>query len=105
MAWVWLILAGLGEVVGVTGLNLLNKRRDTRSFLIMILGFAASFMLLSMAMKSLSMGTAYAVWTAIGSVGATLIGMIFYGESRQLRRIFFLALVISAAVGLKLLGH
>jgi len=105
MAWVWLILAGLGEVIGVTGLNLWNKRRDALSAALLLGGFGLSFVLLTLAMKSISMGTAYAIWTAIGTIGATLIGMLFYGESRQPRRLFFLALVVAAAIGLKLIGE
>jgi len=50
------------------------------------------------------MGTAYAIWTAIGTAGGTLAGMLFYGESRQPLRIFCLCLVVGAVVGLKLLG-
>ncbi|MCC3374041.1 multidrug efflux SMR transporter [Cohnella sp. REN36] len=103
MAWIILILAGLGEVVGVLGLNRLNVRRNIGAWTLMLGGFAASFVLLTIAMNSLSMGTAYAVWTAIGTIGATVIGMLFYGESRQPRRLFFLALVVGAVIGLKIM--
>jgi Membrane transporters of cations and cationic drugs len=104
MAWTALIFAGLFEVVGVLGMNRLKEKKDKGSFVLLVLGFAASFALLSVAMKSISMGTAYAIWTAIGTVGGTLVGMLFYGESRQARRIFFLCLVVGAVVGLKLIG-
>lgn len=105
MAWIALIFAGLFEVVGVLGINRLKDKKDKLSMVLLFGGFAASFLLLSVAMKSISMGTAYAIWTAIGTVGGTLVGMLFYGESRQIRRIFFLCLVIGAVVGLKVLGH
>jgi paired small multidrug resistance pump len=105
MAWTALVFAGLLEVVGVLGMNRLKEKKDKLSFLLLLGGFAASFLLLSIAMKSISMGTAYAIWTAIGTVGGTLVGMLFYGESRQVRRIFFLALVVGAVIGLKVLGH
>ncbi|WP_338131209.1 DMT family transporter [Cohnella rhizosphaerae] len=72
---------------------------------IICISFLFSFSLLTAAMQEISMGTAYAVWTGIGSVGATVLGMVFYGESRQASRLFFLALVIAAAVGLKLVGE
>lgn len=105
MEWIILILAGLGEVVGVMGLNLWNTRRNAASLALLAAGFAASFLLLSLAMRDISMGTAYAIWTGIGTVGATLVGMLVYGESRQWRRIFFLALVVCSAVGLKFVGE
>ncbi len=105
MEWIILILAGLGEVVGVMGLNLWNTRRNAASLALLAAGFAASFLLLSLAMRDISMGTAYAIWTGIGTVGATLVGMLVYGESRQWRRIFFLALVVGSAVGLKFVGE
>ncbi|MFC5469769.1 DMT family transporter [Cohnella suwonensis] len=104
MAWIALAFAGLCEVVGVLAMNRLNERKDFRSWALLLGGFAASFLLLSVAMKSISMGTAYAIWTAIGTVGGTLVGMIFYGESRRASRIFFLGVVAAAVVGLKALS-
>ncbi|WP_372629619.1 multidrug efflux SMR transporter [Cohnella sp.] len=105
MAWFALVLAGMFEVVGVLAMNRLKQKKDKLSVLLLVLGFIVSFALLSVAMKTISMGTAYAVWTAIGTVGGTLVGMLLYGESRQPRRIFFLALVVAAVVGLKALGN
>lgn len=104
MAWLSLIFAGLFEVVGVLGINRYKEKKDKQSIVLLIFGFGVSFALLSIAMNTISMGTAYAIWTAIGTVGGTLVGMLFYGESRQVRRIFFLCLVIGAVVGLKLIG-
>ncbi|MDI4650398.1 DMT family transporter [Cohnella hashimotonis] len=105
MAWIYLVCAGLFEVVGTVGLNRWSSRRDAWGLIIICVSFLFSFSLLTAAMQDISMGTAYAVWTGIGSVGATVLGMIFYGESRQAARLFFLALVIAAAVGLKLIGE
>ncbi|TFE29066.1 DMT family transporter [Cohnella luojiensis] len=105
MAWIVLVLAGLFEVVGVLGINRLNNNKGVLSMVLMLGGFTASFILLSIAMKDISMGTAYAIWTAIGTVGGTLVGMLFYGESRQIRRIFFLCMVVGAVIGLKILGN
>jgi paired small multidrug resistance pump len=104
MAWIALLFAGLGEVAGVLGLNRWNRRPGWASGLLIAGGFTASLLLLTVAIRSISMGTAYAIWTGIGTVGATLIGMLFYGESRQPLRIFFLALIVASAAGLKLLG-
>ena len=104
MAWIALLFAGLGEVVGVTGINRWNRTRGGAALALMLGGFLVSFVLLSLAMRTISMGTAYAIWTAIGTVGGTVVGMIAYGESRQPKRLLFLALVVGAAVGLKLVG-
>lgn len=105
MAWVCLVLAGLGEVIGVVGLNLIiNTRKGKAGFALLACGFVISFSLLTLAMQSISMGTAYAIWTGIGTIGATVVGMLFYGESRHWLRIACLALVVCSAVGLKLIG-
>ncbi|MDD9268261.1 DMT family transporter [Paenibacillus sp. GCM10023248] len=104
MGWIYLLFAGLFEVVGVVGMNQINKARTIRSFSIFIVGIVMSFTLLSFAMKSLPMGTSYAVWTGIGTVGGAVVGMLFYGESSDWKRIVFIAMVLSAAVGLKLIS-
>ncbi|ANY70228.1 multidrug resistance protein SMR [Paenibacillus sp. BIHB 4019] len=102
MAWIYLIFAGLFEVVGVIGMNLITRQKNAKSFIIFIVGLAMSFTLLSFAMQSLPMGTAYAIWTGIGTVGSGLVGIWFYGESKNWQRILFMGMVLSAAVGLKL---
>ncbi len=104
MAWLLLVLAGLGEVVGVAGINRLNRSRDFKSFALLFGGFIMSLALLSIAMESISMGTAYAVWTGMGTVGSALVGMFIYGESKDFKRLIFIAMVLSAAVGLKLMA-
>jgi paired small multidrug resistance pump len=104
MAWVALILAGLFEAFGVAMINQLSKTRNWQTIVLLIVGFGLSFSLLSYSLRFLSMGTAYAIWTGIGVVGGTLVGMIFYGESKDRRRLVFIAMVLCAAVGLKLVS-
>ncbi|NOU72719.1 QacE family quaternary ammonium compound efflux SMR transporter [Paenibacillus sp. LMG 31458] len=104
MGWIFLMFAGMFEVVGVVGMNQINKAKTIRSFSIFIVGIVMSFALLSQAMKSLPMGTSYAVWTGIGTVGGAVVGMLYYGESSDWKRIMFIAMVLSAAVGLKLIS-
>lgn len=104
MAWITLILAGCFEVAGVTGINMIHKHKDVKSFLFMVLGFSLSFLFLSLAMNTIPMGTAYAVWTGCGTVGSTLVGMFIYGESKDWKRILFISMVLVAAVGLKLIS-
>ncbi|HEY2420581.1 MAG TPA: multidrug efflux SMR transporter [Neobacillus sp.] len=104
MAWASLILAGLCEMFGVAMINKLNNSRNWRSLVLLVLGFGASFLFLSYAMKFLPMGTAYAIWTGIGASGGAILGMMFYGESKDWRRIVCIAMVLSAAIGLKLVS-
>lgn len=104
MEWVFLVLAGLFEMFGVLMINKLNKDRNAASFLLLLAGFGLSFLFLSLAMKTLPMGTAYAVWTGIGASGGAILGMIFYGEPRNIPRIVFITMVLGSAVGLKLIS-
>ncbi|WP_127535898.1 DMT family transporter [Paenibacillus illinoisensis] len=104
MSWIFLIMAGLFEMMGVLMINKWNKDRNLISILLLVAGFGLSFWLLSLAMKTLPMGTAYAVWTGIGASGGAILGMIFYGESRNALRILFIAMVLGSAVGLKLVS-
>lgn len=104
MAWISLILAGLCEMFGVAMINKLHKDRNWQSLVLLISGFGASFIFLAYAMESLPMGTAYAIWTGIGASGGAILGMLFYGESKDWRRLVFIGIVLSAAVGLKLVS-
>ncbi|HAM81794.1 DMT family transporter [Ornithinibacillus bavariensis] len=104
MEWICLIIAGVGEILGVTGINRVNQKKTIGNFLLLVGGFTMSFLFLSIAMQTISMGTAYAIWTGIGTVGSVLIGMIIYHESKDIWRIIFIGMVIVAAVGLKLIS-
>lgn len=102
MAWLYLILAGTFEVVGVTGMNKVVKDKNLQSYLVLFTGFILSFSFLGLAMKTLPMGLSYAVWTGIGTVGGVIIGMLFYGEPKDWKRILFIGIILVAVVGLKL---
>lgn len=104
MAWLSLILAGLLEAFGVAMINQLQVKRNWQTIVLLLAGFGASLLLLGYSLRFLPMGTAYAIWTGIGVVGGTLIGMIYYGESRDWRRLLFIALVLCSVVGLKLVS-
>lgn len=104
MAWLALIAAGISEAFGVMMINRLHKARNVQSLLLLIFGFGASFLLLSYAMKYLPMGTAYAIWTGMGATGGALVGMLFYGESRDVRRILCIGVIIASVIGLKLIS-
>lgn len=104
MAWISLVIAGLFEMFGVAMINKLHKNRNWQSVVLLFIGFGASFYFLSFAMKTLPMGTAYAIWTGIGASGGAILGMLFYNESKDWKRIIFIAMVLGAAVGLKLVS-
>lgn len=104
MTWLLLILAGLFEVAGVIGIIKVNQRPSYSSYTLLAGGFLVSFLFLSLAMKEISMGTAYAVWTGIGTAGSTLVGMFFYGEPKDKFRLLFIAIIIISVIGLKLAG-
>lgn len=103
MPWLALVTAGCLEVLGVINLKrLAMKKWDAALYL--IITFGIGFVLLSYAMKTIPMGTAYGVWTGIGTIGAALVGMFMYGEPKEWRRLLFIAMILCSAVGLKLIG-
>ncbi|MEG6616584.1 multidrug efflux SMR transporter [Peptococcaceae bacterium 1198_IL3148] len=104
MAWFALILAGLLETFGVAMINQLSVKRNWQTVMLLILGFCASLALLSYSLQFIPMGTGYAIWTGIGVVGGTLVGMLFFRESKDWKRIVFIAMILGAAVGLKLVS-
>lgn len=104
MAWISLVLAGLCEMFGVAMMNKVNKDKNLQSVFLLIIGFGCSFLFLAIAMKSLPMGTAYAIWTGIGASGGALLGMLLYGESKDWKRLVCIILVLGAAIGLKLVS-
>jgi len=104
MAWLYLVLAGIFEMAGVAMINKFNQDRDWKAMGLLLLTFGGSFLLLSLAMLTLPMGTAYAVWTGIGASGGAIVGMLVYNEPKSGLRILFIAMVLGAAVGLKLVA-
>ncbi|MFD6511421.1 DMT family transporter [Bacillus sp. NPDC060175] len=104
MPWISLIIAGLCEMFGVAMINKLHKDRNWQSLVLLILGFGLSFIFLAYAMETLPMGTAYAIWTGIGASGGAILGMVFYGESKEWKRLIFIGMVLGAAIGLKLVS-
>ncbi|AZB41633.1 QacE family quaternary ammonium compound efflux SMR transporter [Bacillus sp. FJAT-42376] len=104
MAWFVIVAAGLFEMLGVVLLNRVARKRSAANILLLAVSFMASFTLLSIAMKSLPMGTAYAIWTGIGAAGGAVLGMILYGESKDWQRILFIALILGSTIGLKIIA-
>lgn len=104
MAWLALIIAGFCEVAGVMAMNRINRDGKITSYALLAFTFILSFSFLSYSMRTISMGTAYAVWTGIGTAGGAIVGMLLYGESKDWRRILFISMILCSAVGLKLLS-
>lgn len=104
MSWVFLIVAGIFEMLGVGSINRFNLNKDKKSLFLLFLTFGSSFIFLYLAMKSLPMGVSYAIWTGIGAAGGAILGMLFYGESKDGRRIVFIGIILASVIGLKLIG-
>ncbi|PKN52067.1 MAG: quaternary ammonium compound-resistance protein SugE [Deltaproteobacteria bacterium HGW-Deltaproteobacteria-13] len=104
MAWFYLVLAGLFECAWAIGLKYTDGFTKLIPSLFTVLAMALSFWLLSTAMKTIPIGTAYAVWTGVGAVAVAILGMILFGESRDIMRVICLFLIISGIVGLKLVS-
>ena len=104
MDWIILIVAGFFEMFGVAMINRLSIKRTFSTVLLIIIGFSFSFFLLSLALKSIPMGTVYAIWTGIGVIGSTFIGMIYFNESKNWKRLLCILVILLSAIGLKIIG-
>jgi quaternary ammonium compound-resistance protein SugE len=102
MAWYLLIAAGLCEIVWAVGLKYTDGFSKPIPSVITIAFMAASVWLLSAALKSIPVGTGYAVWTGIGAVGTAICGMILFGESRAAMRLACIVLIVAGIIGLKI---
>ncbi|PTE43666.1 QacE family quaternary ammonium compound efflux SMR transporter [Staphylococcus equorum] len=104
MAWFILLIAGLLEVVGVVILNEITRTKKKSLVVLLAIAFICSFSTLKVAMNDIPMGTAYAIWSGIGTGGGTLVGMLIYNESKNAKRVFFIGLIVFSIVGLKLIS-
>lgn len=102
MPWLHLIIAGLLEVAWAVGLKQTDGWTRLWPGVITALLMIASFFFLSLALRSLPIGTAYAIWTGIGAVGTALIGIFFFNEPRSTARLVCIVLIVAGIVGLKL---
>lgn len=101
-AWTILVLAGLLETVWAVGLKYSHGFTRPAPTAVTVVAMLASMYLLAVAVRTLPIGTAYAVWTGIGALGAAILGMVLLGEPRQPWRLVSLVLVIVGIAGLKL---
>ncbi|MDP3898626.1 MAG: quaternary ammonium compound efflux SMR transporter SugE [Mesorhizobium sp.] len=102
MAWIILFFAGLFEIGWALGLKYTDGFSKPIPTVLTIAAIAASLGLLGLALKELPVGTAYAVWTGIGTVGTAILGIALFGEPATIVRLACIALIVAGIVGLKL---
>lgn len=101
-AWILLGLAGLAEIGWVIALKYSEGFTKPMASVATVISLAVSMVLLGWAVKTLPIGTAYAVWTGIGAAGAAIAGLYLFGESANAMRLLCIVLIIAGVVGLKL---
>jgi quaternary ammonium compound-resistance protein SugE len=104
MAWLYLSLAGLLEIGWALGLKHTEGFTRLWPSLLTGLSMVASLGMLGLALNALPLGTAYAVWTGIGTVGTAILGILLYGEPATVARLACIGLILAGIVGLKLVG-
>lgn len=102
MAWIYLVIAGLLETGWAIGLKYTDGFTRLVPSLLTATAIAASMFLLAIAARTIPIGTAYAIWVGIGAVGAVILGIVLFDEPRDASRLFFVALLVVALIGLKL---
>ena len=102
MAWALLLAAGLLEVAWAVGLKYTDGFTRPWPTAATVAAMIGSVVLLALAVRTLPLGTAYAVWTGIGTAGAVLLGIVLFQEPATLARLFFVGLIVAGIVGLKL---
>ena len=103
IAWIVLFFAGLCEIGWAVGLKYTEGFSRLWPSVATLIAMVISVALLGWSLKTLPLGTAYAVWTGIGAVGTALLGMMLFGESREVARLVSIGLIVAGIVGLKLL--
>ncbi|HWQ38928.1 MAG TPA: quaternary ammonium compound efflux SMR transporter SugE [Burkholderiales bacterium] len=102
MAWLMLLLAGLLEIVWAVGLKYTDGFTRLWPSAITVVAMILSVVFLALALREIPVGTGYAVWTGIGAVGAAVLGIVLFNESKELARLLCIALIVAGIVGLKL---
>lgn len=102
MAWVFLFLAGLLEIGWAVGLKYTEGFTRLVPSLLTVLSMVLSLGLLGLALRDLPLGTAYAIWTGVGTVGTAILGILLFGDAVTVARLVSIALIVSGIAGLKL---
>lgn len=102
MAWILLLIAGIEEVISVGLLKYVHEYRKKWPMVAIALGYGLSFTCMAIAMKTITPGVAYAVWTGMGSIGITLLSYFWFKEKIHLPQLTCLVLIVIGIIGLKL---
>jgi quaternary ammonium compound-resistance protein SugE len=102
MAWIYLFIAGLFEVIWAIALKYCNGFKLSAALAIVISGMVCSVGFLGLAMREIPIGTAYAIWTGIGIIGVAFYGISIFGESSSFTRLLCLTMILLGIAGLKL---
>lgn len=102
MAWFLLLIAGICEIAWAYGLKISEGLTKLWPSIWTIVAMGLSCIFLGWSLKELPLGTAYAIWTGIGAVGTAILGILFFGESTELWRLFSIGLILLGIIGLKL---
>lgn len=105
MQWIFLLIAGIFEISWAIGLKLSHGFTQPVISFFTVICMIASFYFLALALKSLPLGTAYAIWTGIGTLGTVILGIILFKEPATALRFFCIALILCGISGLKLITH
>lgn len=103
MAWIYLFVAGLFEIVWAVALKYSEGFTRLWPAVTVVVAMAASILLLSLALKVLPLGIAYPIWTGIGAAGAVIPGILLFHESRDVLKILFILMIVTGIIGLRLL--
>lgn len=101
MAWIYLLIAGLFEVAWAVGLKYTDGFTKLAPSVFTVITMIASFAMLGLALRTLPLGTAYAVWTGIGTLGTVLLGILIFQEPADAVRLACIALIVAGVAGLK----
>ncbi|MEQ1774134.1 MAG: quaternary ammonium compound efflux SMR transporter SugE [Burkholderiales bacterium] len=101
MSWTYLMIAGLLEIVWAIGLKYTDGFSKLMPSLITIAAMIASVVFLALALKTIPVGTGYAVWTGIGAVGTAILGIVLFAEPATAARVGCIALIVAGIIGLK----
>lgn len=104
MEWIYLVVAGIFEVGWAIGLKYSYGFTRIMPSALTIVGMLASFYFLSLSLKSLPLGNAYAIWTGIGTLGTVILGIVLFGEPFNIMRIICIIFIVAGIIGLKLIS-
>lgn len=100
--WIFLLIGGICEVGFVSMMKLSDGFKKLKYSIYTLLFMAISFYTLSLALKGIPIGIGYAVWSGIGAIGSVAVGMLFFKESKSMKKILFITLIVIGIVGLRL---